>query len=49
MEVVGHDRKRVLWELFYDHAVEDPNDNYEIGLWGFDFNFFDEDKKGVGR
>ena len=45
----GHDGKKVLWEVVDDHVVEEPTDYDEIGLRGFDFNFFDEDKKGVGR
>ena len=32
-----------------DHAAEEPKDNYDIGLWGFEFNWFekDEEKGGV--
>ena len=29
--------------------VEEPSDHEEIGLRGFDFNIFDEDKEGVVR
>ena len=29
--------------------VEDPSDHEDIGLRGFDFNIFDEDKEGVVR
>ena len=47
MEVVSHEKKKVLWGVVDDHVVEDPTDNEEIGLWGFDFNFFDEDEEGV--
>ena len=43
MEVVGHDMKKVLWEVVNNNLVEDPTDQYEIGLWGFDFNVFDKD------
>ena len=39
--VVGHCKKNVLWEVFRDHVVEDPCDNENIGLRGFDFNIFD--------
>ena len=49
MEVVGHDKNKVLWEVVDDHVVEEPTDHDEIGLWGFDINFLDEDEKGVGR
>ena len=47
--VVGHDKKKVLWEVVDDNVVEEPTDNDEIGLQGFDFNFLDEEEKGVGR
>ena len=32
-----------------NHFVEEPTDNEEIGLRGFDFDFFDEDEEGVVR
>ena len=31
-----------------NHVVKEPTNN-EIGLQGFDFNYFEEDKRGVGR
>ena len=49
MEVVDHDKKKVLWEVVDDHVVEEPTDHKEIGLRGFDFNFLDEDEEGVVR
>ena len=49
VEVFGHDRKKVLWGVVDDYVVEEQNDYDEIGLQGFDFNFFNEDEKGVGR
>ena len=49
MEVIGHDKKKVLWEVVGDHAVEDPTDHEDIGLRGFDFNLFDKYKEGVVR
>ena len=49
VEVVGHDKKKVLWEVVGDHVVEEPSDNKDIGLKGFDFNIFDEDEEGVVR
>ena len=49
MEVVGYDRKKVIWEVVDDHVIEEETDNDEIGLRGFDFNLFDKDEKGVGR
>ena len=32
-----------------DHVIEEGNNRDEIGIQGFYFNFFDEDKEGVGR
>ena len=49
MEFLCHYKKKVLWEVVDDHVVEEPTDHDEIGLWGFDSNVFDRDKKGVGR
>ena len=49
VEVVGHDKKNVIWEVVGDHVVEEPCDNEDIGLRGFDFNIFDKDEEGVVR
>ena len=49
VEVVGHYKKKVLWVVVDDHVVEEPSDNEDIGLWGFDFNIFDKDEEGVVR
>ena len=49
VEVVGRDGKKVIWGVVENHAVEEGNDYDEIVLQGFDCNFLDEDKKGVGR
>ena len=35
--------------MFDDHVVEEPTDHEEIGLRGFDFNFFDEYEEGFVR
>ena len=35
LEFLGHDGKKVLWEVANDHVVEEATDNDEIGLWGF--------------
>ena len=32
-----------------DHFIEDPTDNEDTGLRGFDFNVFDKDEEGVVR
>ena len=49
VEVVGHDKKKVLWEMVGYHVVEEPCDHVDIGLRGFGFNIFDEDEEGVVR
>ena len=49
VEVVGHDKKKVIWEVVYDNVVEEPTDHEEIGLRGFDFNVFNKDKEGFVR
>ena len=47
VEVVGHDKKKVLWEVVGDHVVEEPCDHEDIVLRGFDFNIYNEDNEGV--
>ena len=49
MEVSVHEKKKVLWEVVNDHVVEEPTDHEDIGLRGFDFNFFEKDEEGVVR
>ena len=49
MEVVVHDKNKVLWEVVNDHMVEEPTDHEDIGLRGFGFNVFNEDEEGVVR
>ena len=34
--------------MVYNHVFDYTNDNYWIGLWGFDFQFFNTDKVGGG-
>ena len=47
VEVVGHNKKKVIREVVDDHVVEEPSDHEDIVLRGFDFNIFDEDEEGV--
>ena len=49
MEVVGHDKKKVLWEVVKNHVVEEPTDHEDIGIQVFDFNYFNKDEEGVVR
>ena len=46
MEVVGHDGKKVLWEVVGDNSGEEPTDHDDIELQGFDFNFFQRRREG---
>ena len=48
VEVVGNDRRKVLWVVVNDRVVEEPTDHDEIGLQRFGFNLFEKDEKGVG-
>ena len=34
MEVGGHDRKKVLWEVFNNHVIEEATDHDDIVLGG---------------
>ena len=49
VEFVGHDKRKVLWEVVGDHLVKEPSDHEDIRLRGFDFNISDEDEEGVDR
>ena len=49
MEVLGSDGKKFLWEVVDSYVIEEETDHDEIGLRGFNFNFFDKYEKGVGR
>ena len=47
MSMIGENRGQL--EIYIerdDHVVKDPKDNYEILLWGFGFDCFDEDDGG---
>ena len=39
----------MIWGVVDNHVVEEPSDHKDIGLWGFDFNIFDEVEEGVLR
>ena len=47
MEVVVHDKKKVLWEVAGDHVVEEPTDHEEIGLQGLISMFLTETRRGL--
>ena len=41
-----NDRKKVIWEVGNNHVVEEGVEHEELGLRGFDFNLFDEEREG---
>ena len=43
VEAAIHDRKKFLWEVVYNHVVEDLTNHDETGLRGLDFICFGED------
>ena len=46
VEVSDKDRKKVILDIVDDRLVEEGIDHEEIGLRGFDFNLFNEERKG---
>ena len=48
-EVAEKDGKKVIWEVVDDHTVEEGVEHEELGLRGFDFNLFNEDREGCVR
>ena len=44
---MGHNKKKVLWDVVGDHVVEEPCDHEDIILRGFGFNIFNEDEGGL--
>ena len=44
MEVFGTTKKKVIWEVFDDHVVEEPTDHEEIGLRVFNLKLFKKDE-----
>ena len=49
VEVVGHNKKKVIREVVDNHVVEEPSDHKDIVIRGFDFNIFNEDEEVVVR
>ena len=49
VEVVGHDKKKVLWKVVENHVVEELSNHKGIGLREFDFNIINEDEEGDVR
>ena len=46
VQINEKDRDKVIWEVVDDHVVEEWVEHEEIGIEGFDFNIFDEDREG---
>ena len=42
VEASCSDGKKVFGEVVDDNVVEEPTDNYDIVLWGFEFDYFDK-------
>ena len=38
VEVVVHEKKKVLWGVFDNNVIEEPSDHKDIGLRELDFN-----------
>ena len=47
VEVVGHDKKKVLWEVVDDHVIEEPSDHKDIGLRGLILIFSMKTRRGL--
>ena len=45
VEFYNKDRRKVIWEVVNDHVVEEGVENEKLGLRGFDFNLFDEERE----
>ena len=46
VEVCGKDGREVIWEVVNDHVVEGGVEHKELGLRGFYFYLFDEEREG---
>ena len=42
VEVADKDGKKLIWEVFDDHVVEEEVEHEELGPRGFYYNVFDE-------
>ena len=38
--------KKVIWEVVDDHVVEEGVEHEELGLRGFGFNLYEEEREG---
>ena len=44
VEVADKDGRKVIWEVVNDHVVEEWVEHEELGLQGFYFDLFDEER-----
>ena len=47
VEVIGHDKKNVIYGVVDDHVVEEPSDHEDIGLRGLISMFSTKMRRGV--
>ena len=46
VEVSDKDRRKAIWDVVDDHVVGQGVEHEELGLRGFDYNLFDEEREG---
>ena len=46
VEFYDKNRNKVIWEVVDDHMVDEGVEHLELGLRGFGFNLFDEEREG---
>ena len=46
VEFSDKDGRKLIWEVINEHMSEERFEHEELGLQGFDFNLFDEEREG---
>ena len=46
VDIYEKDRGELIWEVVNDHVVEEGFEHEELGVRGFEFNLFDEEREG---
>ena len=46
VEVYDKDGNKVIWEVVDNHVVEEGVEHEDLGLRGFNFNLFNEEREG---
>ena len=44
VEVTEKDRRKVIWEVVGYHVVEEGGEHEDLGLRGFNFNLYNEER-----